>query len=132
MRCIIAGGREHTERRILEAALSSCPFVDDITMVVSGMGRGFDQLGVAWARERGLPVDPHPAPWRTHRRGAGHYRNEMMGTVADALIAVPGAGNGTRHMIAVATRLGLRIHVFDLHGGPEARILSPMPFELGS
>ena len=49
---------------------------------------------------------------------AGVRRNEEMADMADALIAIwDGSSPGTKHMIEVARRRGLKIYVHNVTGG---------------
>jgi len=101
VRCIIAGGREHEDPALLHAALAACPFTDRVTSIVAGMARG-------------VPIAAYPANWKLYGRRAGPPRNTAMAKAADALIAIPGAGVGTRHMIATAIRYGLLVYVHSI------------------
>lgn len=62
-------------------------------------------------------MDPHPARWRVggrYDRTAGMRRNVEMALVAEGLVAIPGAGPGTRHMIREARKRGLRTFVYEI------------------
>jgi hypothetical protein len=110
MKVIIAGSRGiHDYANVCDAVRRS-GFA--ISRVVSGMAAGIDTLAVRYASEHGLPCDRFPADWKKWGRSAGYRRNARMAEHADALIAVwDGRSPGTRHMIAVAKALGLRIFV---------------------
>lgn len=83
------------------------------SLVISGAAPGADSWGEAWACWEGLPVEVYPARWTVYGRSAGARRNRQMAHVADALVAVwDGVSPGTRDMIDVATRAGLRIFVY--------------------
>ena len=83
-----------------------------ITEVVSGEAIGPDKIGAQWGRERGLTVHYYPAEWDKFGKRAGFLRNEEMAAVSDALIAVwDGKSRGTAHMIACATKRGLKVSV---------------------
>lgn len=113
VRCIIAGGREIVDFWIVEHAVEKSGFGSEITEVVSGAARGVDRLGARWAKQRGIPVKLFPAKWQ-YGRGAGLMRNVEMAGYADALIAIPGQGNGTWHMVGEAKKRGLRMYVLTL------------------
>lgn len=115
VRCIIAGGRDVADLRILEAALAACPFAAEITTVVSGCARGVDRLGEAWATAHGLPIVRFP--WASAGKAGGPIRNERMARAADALVAIPGAGPGTRDMIRRANAHQLRVFIFEVSHG---------------
>jgi len=78
--------------------------------IVSGLARGPDQLGKAWAEARGLPVVEYPAEWNRFGRAAGIFRNNEMAWYGTHLVAFwDGSSPGTRHMIAAAEGLAIRI-----------------------
>lgn len=109
MRVIIAGGRDLTEYYEVCKAVHRSGF--EITEVVSGGARGADTLGELWAEANRVPVKQFPADWKTHGRSAGPIRNSDMADYADALIAIPTGGPGTRNMIAQAKARGLKVHI---------------------
>lgn len=112
---IIAGSRSLTDPTLVKQAVSASGF--EITTVLSGCAPGIDRLGAAWAEAHGIPVEPHPADWKTHGKAAGFIRNEEMAACADALILVwDGKSRGSANMLHHAERLGLKIHV---HRPPE-------------
>jgi hypothetical protein len=115
MRCIIAGGREITYNEFLLRALDACPFTKEITRIVCGMAPGVDTLGYEWANRNNIQVDEFPANWNKYGKSAGIIRNTEMAKNADALIAIPGKGQGTRHMIKVARQYNLRIFVYEIN-----------------
>lgn len=84
-----------------------------VSEVVSGCARGADTLGERWAHDNNIPVRRFPADWDTHGSRAGYLRNIQMAEYADALVAVwDGRSKGTGHMIDIARKRGLHIHVF--------------------
>lgn len=116
MRVIIAGSRGIEDYTVVVRAMADCGFAP--TEVVSGTARGADRLGERWAAACGIPVHRMPADWATHGRRAGFLRNEEMARYAVAgpppggLVALwDGESPGTRAMIALAHRYGLRVHV---------------------
>lgn len=116
-RVIIAGSRTATQEDV-DKALAQCEWVDDATSVVSGTAKGADQYGEKWAENSGLSVMRYAANWNKHGKSAGFRRNQTMAENAEALVAVwDGESNGTRNMIAIAKKRGLRISVFRLDTG---------------
>jgi hypothetical protein len=86
-----------------------------ISEVVSGMARGFDQLGEMYAKKFNLPVYAAPADWDTYGKSAGYRRNVEMAEHADALLAFwDGKSKGTKHMIDIAESKGLQIYVHNI------------------
>lgn len=122
MKTIIAGSRGLDCPNELASVLASLGW--KITEVVSGGCRGIDQLGEAWARERGIPVKVFPADWDRHGRAAGPIRNQQMAEYADALVAFwDGRSRGTEHMMACAKARKLHWHIHLTYPGPN----SPLP-----
>jgi hypothetical protein len=113
MRCIIAGSRDFTDQRLVDEAMETCGFASEVTEVVCGMARGVDTLGLRWANRRGLAVARYPANWDRWGKRAGLVRNEEMARNAEALVAIPGEGPGTKHMITMAWRYELRIYIVE-------------------
>lgn len=110
MKVIIAGSREITDYEVVKQAISNAKFAID--RVVSGKASGVDELGERWAMENDIPIIPFPAPWKLLGNHAGYFRNVAMSEYADALIAVwDGESKGTKHMIDIATKKGLKVYV---------------------
>lgn len=118
-RVIIAGSRRFDDFTKLKTHCDNIlrdKLDDDAVevVVVSGGAKGADNLGEAYASERGLAVDCHPADWRKYGRSAGVLRNIEMADHADALIAFPQEGEenrGTNHMVRIAKNKGLAVTV---------------------
>jgi hypothetical protein len=114
MRVIIAGSRWIKDFDVLERAMSNAAVLDHIipTVIVSGMARGVDMLGVEWADKHGLRVQTFYANWLLDGRSAGFIRNEMMARHSDALVALwDGESRGTAHMIKTALRFKLSVFI---------------------
>lgn len=110
MRTIIAGSRGVTDYAEVLKAVTQTPWRP--TAILSGTARGADRLGERWARENGIPIEKFPANWDAFGKRAGYLRNAEMAQNADALIALwDGRSRGTKHMIDLAEKAGLRIHV---------------------
>jgi len=117
MRVIIGGSRRITEDALVQRAVGESGF--QITEVLSGGARGVDQLGEAWARRNGISVRRFPADWDRYGKQAGYIRNEQMADCAEGAIAVwDGSSPGTRHMIGIAQKKGLRVFVLRPKGEP--------------
>ena len=113
MKVIIAGGR------CFEDYEQVCCFCDKvrhnqiIIEIVSGGARGADALGEQYAKERGFNVMWFPAAWSKFGRSAGVLRNAEMANYAEVLIAFwDGRSRGTRNMINLAKKEGLKIYVY--------------------
>lgn len=64
--------------------------------------QGADELAFKWARSRGVPCFPFPAPWSKHGRAAGPIRNRRMRDCGRPTkgIAFPGSA-GTANMVSL-------------------------------
>jgi len=129
MRVIIAGDRTVTDLSIIDKAVKQSGF--EIDTVISGHAKGVDQLGEKWATSNGINVKEYAAKWndlnvpgaipkknqwgKTYNATAGLARNEEMAKNADALIAIQphGPTSGTQHMIKMAKKHKLKIHIYE-------------------
>jgi len=129
MKLIIAGSRdiEGVDEEVLSRWLFLAGFPPvAVSEVVSGGARGIDTLGEEWASYFGIPVKRFPAQWNRYGKIAGKLRNRQMAEYVKehngALFAVwDGMSPGTAHMIAIATALGLRVHVRLVEGDEDER-----------
>ena len=116
IKVIIAGGRDFADYEELECFVSlvlTVHYLDGHDVeIVSGGARGADRLGEKYAKEMNLPVKVFPADWGTHGKSAGYLRNKTMAEYADVLIAFwDGESRGTKHMIDLANKAKLAVHV---------------------
>lgn len=119
MKTIIGGSRTITDYETFERAMLEVPW--EITHVVSGGAKGVDTLAERYAREHHLPLTVLKAEWAKEGRAAGYRRNERMAEEpgVEALVAVwDGKSRGTYHMITIAQRKHLRVHVIKVDGVP--------------
>lgn len=111
MRTIIAGSRDGVLFSHLVFAMEEIDW--EPTVILSGTARGADRCGEKWAKEHNIPLERYPADWDTYGKGAGYRRNAEMADKAEALIALwDGKSRGTMHMIKLAEKAGLKIHVY--------------------
>lgn len=116
MRTIIAGSRDINIQTFLDG-IYKCPWLDDITVIISGTARGVDTFGEEYAKCQGIPVMRFPAQWDKYGKSAGFKRNMEMAEHADALIAIwDGVSKGTENMIQHAKNNNLRLFVYNLMG----------------
>lgn len=125
LRVIIAGSREFNDFSML---VSKCTYIlssiantnNDIDKVriVSGTARGADKLGEQYAKLVGYELSQFPADWNGLGKQAGYVRNAEMAKFAveddnyGVLIAFwDGKSRGTKHMIDLANKHGLEIHI---------------------
>jgi hypothetical protein len=113
LKVIIAGCRTFSDYKLLK---QKCDVIlskqSHHVEIVSGTANGADKLGEQYAREKGYPIKQFPADWDKWGKRAGYIRNEEMARYASGLIAFwDGESKGTKHMIDLANRYGLRVVV---------------------
>lgn len=113
MRLLVYGGRDFNDRHdaytCLDYVTERLLLEDEDVVVVSGMARGADTLGVDWAHERGYAIDPYPADWDKYAKAAGPIRNQqMLDSGIDVAVQFPG-GNGTADMRRRLDKAGIPV-----------------------
>lgn len=125
LRVIIAGGRDFDDfpllmNKCIEIIAQETKEVDSLEniRIVSGAARGADRFGEQYAQIANYDVSRFPAAWDTYGKSAGYKRNAEMAKFASEdgnigiLIAFwDGKSRGTKHMIDLAKRYGLKVHV---------------------
>lgn len=133
MKIIIAGGRDFEDYRklknfiirdVLSPKMETMPLQlgsrEDIE-IISGTANGADKLGEGFAQEFKLKCTRFPADWNRFGNSAGYRRNESMAVYANKEIGVDdisllvaawdGKSRGTKHMIDLALKHGLEVHI---------------------
>ena len=112
-RIIISGSRNFNDYELLKSTMNHLlSKIEEQIVVISGRCRGTDTLGERYAQEKGYQIDYFPAEWSKFGRSAGPRRNEQMARNANALVAFwDGVSPGTKNMIALAKRYGLKIRI---------------------
>ena len=117
---LVYGGRDFTwEENVFEwLDYIFADWDDDEVVVISGMARGADTLGLEWAKRRGMRTLMFPANWKMNGKVAGFIRNQQMLEEGkpDYAVEFPG-GNGTAHMRGLLDKAG--VEVFEYAGGEE-------------
>ena len=112
---IIAGTRDVPIKKACELvcnALEDCGFASDITKVIQGGARGIDRAAKLVC-DGFYETQEVPAQWDKFGHQAGPIRNAEMAEMANALVAVwDGYSSGTRNMISVAKKRGLKVYVY--------------------
>ncbi len=112
---IVAGGRDFNDAALLERvliAMADVELADKAISIVSGMARGADALGYAFAKANGITCYPFAADWYKYGKSAGFVRNAAMADVADGLLAFhDGVSKGTAHMINTMRSMGKPVTV---------------------
>lgn len=114
MKVIIAGDRDFVDFKLLKQKCDKILEGRVVTCILSGKSRGADTLGEAYAKYYGILVEPYPANFEKHGKGAGPKRNLQMVGEADMLIAFDGGGSGTKDVIRKAWKRDLETHTIDV------------------
>jgi hypothetical protein len=126
LRIIVAGTRDFEDYELLKSSLDefiSFHFLQDPdsgVVIISGMAKGADLLGVRYAQENRYPVEEFHPDW-SKGRSAGPQRNSKMAKSANACIIFwDGKSKGTASMIALAKKHRLFMKVIYYVGGVES------------
>lgn len=122
LRVIIAGSRDFNNYELLKKSaidiINKKTMFPDLIRIVSGGARGADTLGEKFANEMGLEITRFIPDWNGLGKRAGYVRNDQMARFAiednneGVLIAFwDGQSKGTKHMIDLANKHGLDVHV---------------------
>jgi len=133
MKIIIAGSRTFTDYEKLKFECEQILIFHQTTSqeleIITGGARGADSLGARFAYEKGWRLKTMPADWNKYGKSAGYRRNEDMAKYAlewkqnlekgevirtsqPMLIAFwDGESKGTKHMIDIANKHNLKIHI---------------------
>lgn len=111
-RLLICGGRKFYDYAFLCHHMGLVrPWCAARPLVIQGEATGADALAKRYARDQGLPCAGMPALWSNYGNRAGSLRNEWMLELLkpDLIVALPG-GNGTAHMVKIATKAGIEVY----------------------
>ena len=125
LRIIVAGSRDFKDYSLLrETLMDYLDFMDDKDVVdnpsqvkfISGTAKGADTLGEQFAYTYEYEVIRFPAAWDIYGKSAGYRRNAEMAKYASEAYGVlfafwDGQSKGTKHMIDLANKYGLEVHV---------------------
>lgn len=125
MRIIIAGSRDFNDFELLDGVVielikdlkeQGYNTKREVLEIISGTARGADKLGERFADKYNLKVVRFPADWNIGKQ-AGYIRNSQMAEYASQdnelgmLIAFWNGSRGTKHMIDLAKKKGLRVEI---------------------
>ena len=125
LRVIIAGSRDFDDfPKLMNSSIEILTGISkkrndlDRIRIISGTARGADKLGEQYAKIAGYELSKFPADWDGLGKRAGYVRNAEMAKFAveddnyGVLIAFwDGQSRGTKHMIDLANKYGLEVHV---------------------
>jgi len=126
MKVIVAGSRnidniEKSFKLIKDglAELGNLPFETNKIEIVSGGARGIDTIAEDFSKVYNIKFKRFPAFWEKHGKRAGFYRNCAMADYVGedgALIAIwDGHSRGTKMMIDIAKKKGMRVFVYEIN-----------------
>lgn len=114
---IVAGGRDFNDAALMERvliALADVDYADVSISIVTGMAKGADYLGYAFAKANGVTLYRFHAEWDRLGRSAGFIRNKQMGDFSDGLLAFwDGKSRGTDNMIQYMQSLSKPVHIIN-------------------
>jgi predicted Rossmann fold nucleotide-binding protein DprA/Smf involved in DNA uptake len=88
------------------------PYVDKISLVISGGAKGADSLAEEWAGFNGINTEIYLPDWDKHGKRAGFIRNIEIIGACDAVIAFwDGESKGTAHSIQLAKETGKPVKI---------------------
>jgi hypothetical protein len=130
MRVLVCGGRDFTDRALLEAELDRLHHARVFSVLIEGDARGADRMAGAWAEARGIAHEVFRADWDELGSKAGPIRNQQMLDEGrpDLVVAFPGR-SGTDHMKRIARAAGIEVVEVD---EPRANARANMRTTMGS
>lgn len=100
MKLAIIGSRDFTDYKLLCDELK--PYLNKITLVISGGAKGADLLGERWARDNNIPIKIFYADWERLGIKAGYIRNHDIIINAECVVSFwDGKSNGTKHSMSL-------------------------------
>ena len=113
MKLAIIGSRTFDDYDLLCNHLE--PYVDKITLMVSGGAKGADSLGEQWAQSKNIQTLIFPAEWDKYGRRAGYVRNEDIIKNCDICVAFwDGESKGTAHSIKLCKKYNKQIIIVNI------------------
>ena len=88
-----------------------------VDIIIHGGARGADSIAGYVAKQLGFQVRVFPANWDLYGRAAGPIRNrQMLNEKPDLVLAFHSdieRSKGTKNMVMIARKAGVRVEVFD-------------------
>lgn len=122
MKILIAGSRGFTDMDCMVGFLNQLIHNGNLPsenewIIMSGMARGADTMGVEIAKANNIPLMKFPANWAAHGMQAGYIRNAKMVQEADILVAFwDGKSRGTEHTIRIMKAHRKPVFVYNYGG----------------
>lgn len=114
-RILVTGSRDWTDIRKIRYELGLLWLEPEyMTLVHGACPTGADAIADIWAHQHGVPIEQHPADWKTYKGGAGYRRNaEMVELGADLCLAfILGGSKGATHTAGLAEKAGIPVRRF--------------------
>jgi hypothetical protein len=117
-RILVTGSRDWEDEMTVCLALwvAYCDLKEqgEVVLVSGNCPTGADSIAERFWEANGMPVERHPADWKTFGKFAGPKRNkEMVDLGADVCLAFPiGVSRGTRGCMKLAKDAGIPISDF--------------------
>lgn len=126
-RILVTGSRDWIDKKILDNALYEAwwSFQTDwvnqtiaVTLVSGACPTGADRMAErTWELKAQMPIERHPADWKTHGKKAGFLRNaEMVELGADICLAfIRNNSKGATHTANLAEKAGIPVKRFEVY-----------------
>ena len=131
LKCIITGNRNFYDYSVVEKAIQTSGFVNDIKEIVSLGEYGVSNLGEKYGDQHNIPIKIFKAEWdditaegaliRENKSGnkynakAGFWRNERASAYADCAIAVvKDEDKMTENIIQLMKKLGKPVYIWEV------------------
>lgn len=115
MRVLVCGSRHYSDYKRIHHVLNMTHVEHGISHLIEGGQTGADRIARKWAIASCVPFTTFEADWNSHGRAAGPIRNQKMldDGKPDVVFAFPEGGPGTRSMIALSEKAGVKTLVFE-------------------
>lgn len=114
MRVLVCGSRNWQDINPIRWALTRLDAENPQCILIHGTAHGADQQAAYVAHRLGWPIDRYPADWDKYGRAAGAIRNQQMleeGEPDLVLAFWDGESKGTRNMISIAKKAGIKVTI---------------------
>lgn len=111
-RIIVAGSRKISDYELIAKTLDEYLKDKKNPVIVSGLAKGPDKLGLKYAKANKLEYETYEADWDKYGKTAGYKRNLEMAEVADECIVFwDGKSKGTEHMIDICKKEKIKVKI---------------------
>lgn len=111
MKVLISGDRNWTNRELIRVWIAKLQDFG-VTEIIEGGASGADTIAREEAEAAGIPVTEMKAQWNKFHKAAGVIRNTAMLKLNPEMVIAfhddIGSSHGTKHMIKIAKKAGVR------------------------